>query len=262
MSAISERNRPTGRKNATAGSAATKHEARSNKKPQDHAASESHPSALTEPGIPVYWILKRWGGTTAATAEAWGLGPAYENPQPHEGLCQGGYLTPQELMKDLRQKDWKPSQFTNSPFQCFARVDATSCGFTLVCFPSYTSAVADHNDRVQTQKRKTASLVPPTTATTPTGLTFPSSPEGKAEGREIAVDQSIPYNNLVLAAKQSDDVPLKVCPFCRCGDLLEEIDWSNERADGSEYIGPAIRCNRCDAIAPAAAWMNRKGGGA
>ena len=56
--------------------------------------------------------------------------------------------------------------------------------------------------------------------------------------------------------------PLPPCPFCQRADLLEEIHWSNEREDGTEFDGPAIRCNRCDAIAPAAAWMKHKGGAA
>lgn len=46
------------------------------------------------------------------------------------------------------------------------------------------------------------------------------------------------------------------CPFCRLSDQLESIDWCNELPDGSQYEGPAIRCNRCFAIAPTAAWLS------
>jgi hypothetical protein len=47
---------------------------------------------------------------------------------------------------------------------------------------------------------------------------------------------------------------LPACPFCNCSDRVEIINWSNERADGSEYIGDGARCNRCDAVAPLPAW--------
>lgn len=47
---------------------------------------------------------------------------------------------------------------------------------------------------------------------------------------------------------------LPACPFCNCFDRVEIINWSNERADGSEYIGRGARCNRCDAVAPLPAW--------
>lgn len=46
------------------------------------------------------------------------------------------------------------------------------------------------------------------------------------------------------------------CPFCRQADRLETIGWTNDRADGSEYVGDAVRCNRCDAIAPLPAWLS------
>jgi hypothetical protein len=45
------------------------------------------------------------------------------------------------------------------------------------------------------------------------------------------------------------------CPLCRKSDCLEIVDWIHERKDGTEYHGEAVRCNRCDAIAPLRAWM-------
>ena len=60
----------------------------------------------------------------------------------------------------------------------------------------------------------------------------------------------------VDASKEVAENPLPKCPFCRLSDQLEEVNWSNERADGSEYIGLAVRCNRCSAIAPVAAWLS------
>jgi hypothetical protein len=45
------------------------------------------------------------------------------------------------------------------------------------------------------------------------------------------------------------------CPFCRRSDSLETLNWSQERYDGTEYIGEAVRCNRCDCIAPLEAWQ-------
>lgn len=146
-----------------------------------------------------YWILKIWGGRSAATAAAYGVSVC-ENPWPHDGLSTKGEDTPQELMKDLRARGWKISRFTNSRFQCIARVDVTASGFNLVCFPNYAAAVAAHK-------------------------------------------------------AQRDGKGLPACPFCRLADMLEIIGWSTERNDGSEYIGPAVRCNRCDAIAPKAAWL-------
>jgi hypothetical protein len=53
---------------------------------------------------------------------------------------------------------------------------------------------------------------------------------------------------------RSDILP--TCPFCRQSDRLETIDWSSERQDGTEYVGEAVRCNRCDAIAPVPAWLS------
>ncbi len=52
--------------------------------------------------------------------------------------------------------------------------------------------------------------------------------------------------------------PLELpCPFCLKTDELEIYNWSQERRDGTEYIGEAMRCHRCEAIATMGAWMKR-----
>ena len=76
--------------------------------------------------------------------------------------------------------------------------------------------------------------------------------------RKIALNQSIPFNDLILALaayQYSPDAPLPECPFCLKNDRLERLEWYTERPDGSDYEGPAVRCNRCYAVAPAAAWL-------
>ena len=47
------------------------------------------------------------------------------------------------------------------------------------------------------------------------------------------------------------------CPFCHQADMLEIMTWTSERRDGTEYNGSAIKCHRCEAIAPANAWAGR-----
>lgn len=56
--------------------------------------------------------------------------------------------------------------------------------------------------------------------------------------------------------KEVQSSHLPACPFCRQDDQLEIINWVNERADGSEYTGEAVRCNRCDAVTPLFTWLN------
>jgi hypothetical protein len=59
-------------------------------------------------------------------------------------------------------------------------------------------------------------------------------------------------------AKLEDAALISIpCPFCKLADSLEIIAWNNLRTDGTEYQGDAVRCNRCDAIAPAAKWAMR-----
>lgn len=72
----------------------------------------------------------------------------------------------------------------------------------------------------------------------------------------LNVDSFASYAAAVAASKAASEAPLPKCPFCLLSDQLEEVNWSNERADGSEYIGLAVRCNRCSAIAPVAVWLS------
>ncbi len=127
--------------------------ARKGRKAVRHAAAETAANlapitANNAPEFRVYWILKLWGGRTAAEAEFFGIS-VYDNPMPHEGVGHFGYESPREMMKDLRRKGWKPSRFTDSEHQCFARIEVTPCGFNLVRFPSYAAAMADHRARMQ-----------------------------------------------------------------------------------------------------------------
>lgn len=48
------------------------------------------------------------------------------------------------------------------------------------------------------------------------------------------------------------------CPFCGHADRLRKTRWTHERPDGSEYMGTALICDRCDAVAPAHLWKARK----
>lgn len=45
------------------------------------------------------------------------------------------------------------------------------------------------------------------------------------------------------------------CPFCLKSDMIEEIRWAGERFDGTDFELPALRCNRCDLIAPKVRWV-------
>lgn len=66
-----------------------------------------------------------------------------------------------------------------------------------------------------------------------------------------------PPSHSVKPTNQSHQPDLPACPFCNRTDEIEVINWSNERADGSEYCGEAVKCNRCDAIAPLGTWLSR-----
>jgi len=65
------------------------------------------------------------------------------------------------------------------------------------------------------------------------------------------------YAAAVAAWKTPGGKVLAECPFCQLSDRIEIISWSNERADGSEFIGDAVRCNRCDAVVPLHLWQRR-----
>lgn len=162
-------------------------------RPATDASSPSRPN--------VYWVMKRWGGRSAATAARYGVS-IYENPFEHEGLSGVANKSPQDLMRRLKKIGWKTAAFTNSP-EKIARVEVTRAGFNVVYFPSYAAAVEAHKCK-------------------------PS------------------------------EAGLPACPFCRLSDQLDITAWTNERMDGSEYTGDAVRCLRCDAIAPLTAWLSRR----
>lgn len=103
--------------------------------------------------------------------------------------------------------------------------------------------------------KKTAA--PTTSDPTPINIT---TEEGK-KIRECAaktgqtVDQFIRKVVLERCAKLEDDALTAIpCPYCKRTDSLEIISWSNERKDGTEYVGDAVRCRRCDSIASADSW--------
>jgi hypothetical protein len=54
---------------------------------------------------------------------------------------------------------------------------------------------------------------------------------------------------------ESIDPVLVPCPYCGKSNALEIIKWVNERRDGTEYQGPAVRCNRCDSISSMPSWL-------
>lgn len=60
---------------------------------------------------------------------------------------------------------------------------------------------------------------------------------------------------VVIAYRIAESPELPACPFCHKGDLLEMIQWSDELPDGTEYFGPAVRCNRCNVVAAADSWL-------
>lgn len=51
---------------------------------------------------------------------------------------------------------------------------------------------------------------------------------------------------------------LKPCPFCKKTDRLSLIQWIHERPNGGEFKGDAVKCDRCDAIAPLAVFQSRE----
>ena len=74
----------------------------------------------------------------------------------------------------------------------------------------------------------------------------------------LTVDQFVRKVVLERCAKLEDDALTAIpCPFCKSTDSLEILPWTNERKDGTEYDGDAVRCNRCDAIAAADSWARR-----
>ena len=59
------------------------------------------------------------------------------------------------------------------------------------------------------------------------------------------------------ASKRAKPAEKACCPFCKQSDRLRGVNWTHEHPDGTEFIGPALICDRCDAIAPAGLWGGR-----
>jgi hypothetical protein len=109
-------------------------------------------------------------------------------------------------------------------------------------------------------RRSEKTTEPPADGQTPINIT----PEEGKTLRECAAKTGQTLGGFVRkmileGCAKLDDVNLTAipCPFCKQTDMLEIILWSNERADGNEYNGNAVRCNRCDAIAPLSTWIKR-----
>ena len=75
----------------------------------------------------------------------------------------------------------------------------------------------------------------------------------------IRVTEFPTYAAAVKAHKTGEDPgKLKPCPFCGKRDKLVLIDWTHERPDGTEYIGDAVKCDRCDTVVPLAVFQNSR----
>jgi hypothetical protein len=221
----------------------------------------------------VYWTIKQ------ASRQVTGSVSATEEP-PHSELCIFQFGTLKPLVTLLEDKGWKRSWMNN-----LARVKLSEGGYQVEIFPTLADARAAEAERLPrlgkvTRKhccpfcmksdalRETTwnlervdgsefvgpalicdrcnAVVPraritalglvefsPTRAGSPVEKAEPSSPAGKAAGKYC-------------------------CPFCMESDALRKTEWTHERADGSEFIGPAFVCDRCDAVAPVAKWSVRK----
>jgi len=74
---------------------------------------------------------------------------------------------------------------------------------------------------------------------------------GKAE---IELLQTKLHRTLQNDRSESTPAKLPRCPFCMKADMIQELWWAWEAFDGSEHESPALRCNRCNAIAPKPVW--------
>ena len=100
-------------------------------------------------------------------------------------------------------------------------------------------------------------------AATPDGghTPIPISPDEGQKLRACAAKTGRPVPDFIRrivaeALAKLDDTNLTTipCPFCNRTDLLEIYPWTSERPDGTEYQGDAVKCHRCEAIAPVEAW--------
>lgn len=48
------------------------------------------------------------------------------------------------------------------------------------------------------------------------------------------------------------------CPSCKEHDRIQFLQLTSEQEDGTEYIGEAAKCTRCDLVAPIAAWKRMR----
>ena len=101
------------------------------------------------------------------------------------------------------------------------------------------------------------SAPPETSDPTPINITT----EEGTKIRECPAKTGLPVNQFIRkvvleqCSKLEDSALLAVpCPFCKRTDSLEIISWSHERDDGSEYIGDAVKCNRCDSVSSVESW--------
>jgi hypothetical protein len=129
----------------------------------------------------------------------------------------------------------------------------------------HTRATKHEDQLADSMKSKTAketrSAAPPEPANaTPIGI----SPEEGDKLRRCAekCGQSVPafVHGIIIAGLEKLDGldPLHLpCPYCDKVDELEIVTWSQQRRDGTEYDGKAMRCHRCVSIVPLAAWMKR-----
>jgi hypothetical protein len=107
-------------------------------------------------------------------------------------------------------------------------------------------------------KTSTATVPPPSAKRCRTVSALLSPAQHKAL-KQRAGSSGITTGDFILQAliEKLESASIPACPLCRQSDRIEIIEWNNERHDGTEYQGTAVRCNRCDAIAPLRAWMGR-----
>jgi hypothetical protein len=109
-------------------------------------------------------------------------------------------------------------------------------------------------------KKPKKSTTPAPSEPTPIGIGPEEGERLRKAAARTCTDVATFVRRLILegVAKLQDEYLTAIpCPFCNQTEHLEIIDWSNERPDGTEYDGDAVRCNQCTAIAPVEAWAIR-----
>lgn len=111
--------------------------------------------------------------------------------------------------------------------------------------------------------KSSVSETPGQTPPNPAGIRITTAEGDLLRARAAASGQSVEefVRSAIIHGISKLD-PLRLlsipCPFCGKIDMLEIMHWSQERRDGTEYDGDAVRCHRCEAIAPIAAWSKRE----